>query len=146
MRHVDDTTLGLLAAVFGTEPDAHAVSILSDRLEEIGRLDLKWILFGRCPLCGGEMRERKLRRGETWSDLDEPYLRCLTCHEEDVDANKAKGVNSARVNRIVRLLGLKRCDSGKHRRSTERGMLAAWFSADDCKKCGGLGLLRPGAR
>lgn len=146
---VDDTTLRLLAAIFGTDtPDVASVRVLSDRLEEIGRLDLKWVLAGRCPLCGGELHEQRLKGDDIYrSLLGDPYMRCRQCKEEDVEAIKpaAKQLSAARVNRVVRALRLKKCEAESHWKESHqlRGVVGmTWFPADGCQRCGGLGLLR----
>lgn len=143
---VDDTTLGLLAGVFGVEPEAANVAILADRLEEIARLDLKWILLGHCPQCGGQLREQRKKDGDAIysSLLGEPYMVCRRCGEEDVDATKSKKeLAQTRINRVARLLGLKRCDASKHQKLLGLTGARHWIAAGDCPKCGGLGLVRP---
>lgn len=130
---IDTALLRLLAAALEKPTDGGLFRILGDRLEECGLFRQRWILFGLCPLCGGEM---KLPPAYNHTDWDPSrYAVCQKCEEDDVDFGHDR---DTKLRRIIREIGLRPCPTAKHYKDFHR----ITFHADPaCGLCSGVGII-----
>ena len=134
-----DVIFNLLARlVDGPDPDA--LLFLGEALEDAGRLDLKHILLGQCPECGGEMRATRITNGA--AVLRDKYWKCRICREIDVDyAEPSMGPNSlwdARYRRVCRLIRVRECPGPAHDWPMHPHV---WRDNPECIRCKGRGII-----
>ena len=135
-----DVIFNLLARlVDGPGPDA--LLFLGEALEDAGRLDLKHILAGSCPECGGEMRATK-EINAAGDHRREKYHRCRKCREIDVDyAEPSLAPNylwDARYRRVCRLLRVRECPGPAHDWPMHPHV---WRGNPECFRCKGRGII-----
>lgn len=137
-----DVIFNLLAQmVAGPNPDA--MPYLADALAEAGRDDLRWILEGLCPLCGGEMK--KTKRLHSAGDRNAKYWRCKRCRETDVDYADIETAYlfNQRWRRVCRLLKVRECPGGNHSYFPRPDIIAMaiWVNNPKCPRCDGRGII-----
>jgi hypothetical protein len=158
---VNTSVLELLAGVYDVkDPDPVLLGVIGDRLEEMGRLDLKWILAGACPYCGGRLRypaQQDINTGRWRRPI--PFLtvvkrksksglaECPVCDQCGNEDTEATPFAYSMVCRVVRLLGMARCDSPNHFAcrigpASGRKIYDVWEPRPDCPRCKGHSFAR----
>ena len=109
-----DVIFNLLARlVDGPDPDA--LLFLGEALEDAGRLDLKHILLGQCPECGGEMRATRITNGA--AVLRDKYWK---------------------YRRVCRLIRVRECPGPAHDWPMHPHV---WRDNPECIRCKGRGII-----